>query len=84
MGFVPMTFSEMRAVDVRTVDPATLVDIQHVTTNMSLPPDERQLDYVEQIKNPYCFKFGKAVVKIGFADTSATIEDCLERYLLSL
>jgi hypothetical protein len=74
----------MRDTDVKTVDPATLVDYSDVTVNTSLPKEERLLDYIEQIKNPYCFKHGKTIVKISFADTEATMEDRLEKYLLSL
>ena len=81
---MPMTFQEMRDIDIRTVNPDILVDIKNVQINTSLPRDERMLDYLEQIKNPYCFKVGKAAVKVSFADTEATVEDCLERYLLSL
>jgi len=79
-----MTLEHMRNTDVRTVDPAGLVDIRKVTVNTSLPRDERLLDYLEQIKNPYCFKCGKTVVKVSFADTEATLEDRLEKYLLSI
>lgn len=79
-----MTLQEMKNIDVRLIDPATLVDIKGVTVNTALTRDERLLDFLEQIKNPYCFRCGKAVVKVGFADTEATLEDRLERYLLSL
>ena len=79
-----LPLEQLRETDVRTVDPGTLVDIRDVTVNTSLPKDERLLDYLEQIKNPYCFKCGKTVVKVSFADTEATLEDRLEKYLLSL
>ena len=75
---------QLRATDVRTVDPDGLVDIRDVTVNTSLPKEERLLDYLSQIKNPYCFKHGKTVVKVSFADTEATLEDRLEKYLLSI
>jgi hypothetical protein len=78
------TLEHMRNTDVRTVDPAALVDIREVTVNTSLQKDERLLDYLEQIKNPYCFKCGKTVVKISFSDTETTLEDRLEKYLLSI
>ena len=81
---LPMTFQEMRDIDIRSVNPDLLVDIKSVQINTSLSRDERVLDFLEQIKNPYCFKVGKAAVKVSFADTEATVEDCLERYLLSL
>ena len=81
---VHMTLQEMRDIDIRTVDLDQLVDIKDVQINTSLPREERMLDFIEQIKNPYCFKVGKAAVKVSFSDTDATVEDCLERYLLSL
>lgn len=74
----------MRDVDVCTVDPDTLVDLADVKVNTTLPRAERLLDYLDQIKNPYCFKCGKTVVKVNFADTDATIEERLEKYLLTL
>lgn len=74
----------MRNVDIRTVDPATLVDIRDVKIDKNLPQSERVRDFIRQIKNPYCFKCGKAIVKVSFSDTTATLEDRLEHYLKSL
>jgi len=79
-----MTFQEMRDIDIRLVDPATLVDMKDVQINTSLPHNEHMSDFLEQIKNPYCFKVGKVAVKVSFSDTESTAQDCLERYLLSL
>ena len=79
-----IAIEHMRDTDVRTVDPAMLVDIRDVSVNTSLPKEERLLDYLEQIKNPYCFRVGKTVVKVSFANTEATLEDRLEKYLLSI
>ena len=78
------TLEQMKHIDVRDVDPSDLIDIRDVTVNTALPRDERLLNYLDQIKNPYCFKCGKTVVKVSFADTEATLEDRLEIYLLSL
>ena len=74
----------MRAVDVRTVDPATLADIRDVKVDTELPQKERLIEYIRQIKNPYIYKYGKMVVKMNFVETEATLEDKLESYLLSL
>jgi hypothetical protein len=74
----------MKNVDLRTVDPAELVDIRDVKIDLKLSGCDRLIDFILQIKNPYCYKCGKAVVKISFAETGATLEDRLESYLLSL
>ncbi len=76
-----MTVEEMKSVDVRTVDRESLVDIKTVEMNPELPREERFKSFVEQIKNPYCYRCGDVVVKVGFADTDRTLEDCLEQYI---
>lgn len=43
--------------------------------------EERVRNFVEQIKNPYCFKYGDVVVKTSFLDTDVTQEDCVESHL---
>lgn len=78
------SLEQMKNIDIRSIDPASLVDIRDVSVNTGLPREERMLNYLKQIKNPYCFKCGKTIVKIGFADTEATLEDRLEKYFLSL
>lgn len=74
----------MKNVDIRTVDPDTLVDICDVKIDKNLPQSERIRDFIRQIKNPYCYKCGKAIVKVSFSDTTVTLEDRLEHYLKSL
>ena len=75
---------EMKNVDIRTVDPNTLVDMKEVTINTELPKRERILDFINQIKNPYCYKCGNTIIKITFADTDVTLDDKIENYLKSL
>lgn len=74
----------MAGVDIASVDPDSLVDIRDTVVDKSLPREERMLDFIRQIKNPYCFRHGKVVVKIGFSDTDATFEDKFESFLRSL
>ena len=73
----------MENVDVRTVDPSTLRDIRDVTIHRELPKQERILDYIRQIGNPYCYRYGKYIVKVSFVDTDVTLEDRLLAYIRS-
>lgn len=79
--FSRMDFSALKQVDVRTVNPDTLVDIGDIKVNTKLPKEERVLDFIRQIGNPYCYRCGKVVVKISFNDTDATLEDRMESLL---
>ena len=76
-------FRAMQSVDVRTVDPDTLHDIRDVNVNMDLPKEKRMLDFLRQIGNPYCYRHGKYVVKVSFAETDMTLEDRMLAYLRS-
>ncbi len=80
-ALTPERLDEMRNVDIRTVDPETLRDIRDVKINVGLPKKERILDFIDQIGNPYCFKRGKIIIKIKFADTNVTLEDRMLSYL---
>lgn len=79
--FSQMDFSALKQVDVRTVNPDTLVDINDIKVNTKLLKEERILDFIQQIGNPYCYRCGKVVVKISFNDTDATLEDRMESLL---
>lgn len=79
-----VNLQQMKQVDVRTVDRDSLADIKDIQVDGTLPRAERFEDFLRQIGNPYCYRCGKAVVKVSFADTDATLEDRLEQYLRTL
>ena len=74
---------QMGSIDLCGADPELLREINDISINTNLPKEERMQDYLSQIKNPYCFKCGKAIVKISFANTDITIEERMDKYLLS-
>lgn len=69
--------TRMKEVDIRTVDPLELVDIEEVIINKELPYGERMYDYIRQIKNPYCYRCNGMIVKISFSGQQS-LEDCLK------
>ena len=78
-----MTLDEMRKVDIRTVDPATLHERRDVRIDSRQPREKRIASYLKQIGNPYCYVDDGVVVKIGFMKTRETIDDRLEGYARS-
>ncbi len=73
---------EMAQVDIRTVDPKELVDIESVKIRTDLPDEERVADYIRQIKNPYCYLYKGMVIKISFSG-KRRLEDCLKDCLFT-
>ena len=61
-----------------------LVDLETVHIDQSLSQEEKIHSYVEQIKNPYHFRVGKTEVRVSYADTGDTLDDCFERMLSSI
>ncbi len=76
-------FMEMKNIDLNTVDRDALVDIRDVKVDTALPKRERAIDFIRQIGNPYCYKHGKYVVKVGFANSDISLEERLAGYIRS-
>ena len=53
--------------ELRDVNREELVDINDVEIKKDLSQRERMVDFVSQIKNPYCYLDRGMVVKISFA-----------------
>lgn len=60
------------------VDPDDIMDIDDFHIDVTLSKSEKIRQVLESGKNPYFIKSGNMIVKIGFADTTRTIEDALE------
>ena len=67
---------KMCAVDIRTVNPERLVDIDEIRLRDDLPLEERIQDYIRQIGNPYCLRCHGIAVKISFAGKKR-LEECI-------
>lgn len=77
-----MKLEEMKDIDVTKVDVQDLVDIREVKVNKALSQKNQVIDYVRQIKNPYCYKYGNYVVKISFENTETTLTERLKELIL--
>ena len=79
-----MNITEMKNIDIRTVNPCELIERNTVSFDEKAPRDKRILEYVSKIKSPYCYTVDGIVVKVSFADCSETIDDRLEAYARSM
>jgi hypothetical protein len=62
------------------VDKSTLVDIQDVSIDTSLPLEDRMASFIQQVKNPYVFRYKNRVIRVSFVDTETTFEERMKNY----
>ena len=61
-----------------------LIDIRDVKVDRSLPMESRVKSYVEQIKNPYCFKVGDVKVRVSYTAGNQTLNDSFQDMISSM
>ena len=75
-------YMALKDVDIRTIDPASVPDIQNISVNTTLPPVERIQDVARQMNgNPFVYRCGGILVKMKFSGTrplQSVLGDCLE------
>lgn len=69
-----LNLEELRAVDIRTVKPENLVDITQIHIDENLEGEKRAEEFIRQVKNPYCYKVGKMIVKSRYSKGSTLTE----------
>ena len=61
-----------------------LVDIRDVVIDKSLTLEDRVRSYVEQIKDPYCFRVGNVVVRVSYACKDKSLTDSFTSMIASM
>ena len=61
-----------------------LVDIRYVVIDKSLTLEDRVRSYVEQIKDPYCFRVGNVVVRVSYAGKDKSLTDSFTSMIASM
>ena len=59
-------------------------EISSIKIDRRKSSNERILDFIMKVKNPYIFKVNGKLVRISFSDTDKTAEDCLTNVLKNL
>lgn len=75
---------KMKDVDIRTVNCSQLVDLNTVVIDENQSVEERLESFIEQIKNPYCFRVGDIVVKVVYKENGPTFQQNFEEMLLTM
>ena len=73
---------KMKAVDIGAVDKETLADASGFSFDNTLSRETRALRMLEQLKNPYCFRYGDMVIKLEFSEDGPSLQDLLTTFFL--
>ena len=70
----------------KNVDINDLVDIRDVNIDAKLSKEEKLKSYIEQIKNPNCYKYDKykIITTYNTDENAPTLESCLKTYFENL
>ncbi len=72
---------QLQTIDIRTVDKNLLVDINEVQIPDNLSGTDKAEYFLENIRNPYCYKQGEYVVKVNFNQQGGNITGKLKDYI---
>jgi len=79
-----MTMQEidiMKNMDISQID-TELMELTEIQIDESLPKQERILDFIKKIRNPYCFKCNGVIIKLEFSNEGLSFEDGMVQYLI--
>ncbi len=79
-----MSLEDLKSVDIRTVKPEDVADIQQIKIDGTLSQQEMREEFIRQVGNPYCFRVGKVIVKASYSGDGVTLNDRFEELLLSV
>ena len=73
-----------REIPLDEVNPDDVDEITDIKIDKRKSSNERILDFLNKVKNPYIFKVKGKLVRIRFSDTDKTADDCLTNALKNL
>ena len=77
--------NKYKDISLEEIDPNNIDDITSINIDKRKSSNERLLDFLMKVKNPYVFKVKGKLVKISFSDDSnKTADDCLTNVLKNL
>ena len=79
-----MSLEELQSVDIRTVKPEDVVDIQQIMIEEGLSQQEKRQEFIRQVKNPYCSRVGKVIVKASYSGNGVSLNERFEELVMSV
>ena len=77
-------WEKAKETDVKDLDKSELVDIRDVKIDSKKPYLIRIISYINQVRNPYCYRIGDVVVRVSYAGKDKTFTDSFTEMISSM
>ena len=77
-------WKKAKETDVKDLDKSELVDIRDVKIDSKKPCLIRIISYINQVRNPYCYRVGDVVVRVSYARKDKTFTDSFTEMISSM
>ena len=68
----------MKQISIKECDKEQLVDLSSIEIDVEKSKQERMLEYLRQVKNPYYFRVGNVAVRLVFDEDGRSFQECME------
>ena len=68
----------MKKISIKECDKKQLTDILNIEIDETKSKQERMIDYLHQVKNPYYFRIGDVAVRLIFDEGGRSFQQCME------
>ena len=77
-------WEKAKETDVKDLDKSELVDIRDVKIDSKKPYLIRIISYINQVRNPYCYRVSDVVVRVSYAGKDKTFTDSFTEMISSM
>ena len=77
-------WEKAKETDVKDLDKSEFVDIRDVKIDSKKPYLIRIISYINQVRNPYCYRVGDVVVRVSYAGKDKTFTDSFTEMISSM
>ena len=73
---------KLSKMDLCVIDRQELTELSQVKIDIDLPTKQRLINFLNDIKNPYCFLVGTNAVKIEFSNNGKSLQTLLKNHFI--
>ena len=76
--------SKCKNMSIKDINTDEIDNLENIKIDRRKEPNERILDFIMKIKNPYIFKINGRLVRMRFSENGPTADECLTNMLENL